>query len=91
MPILESLVMSTPAESVLPLSSAPVFLALYSSLEQTMTVAPLCSVNSLAMARPIPFVEPVTTATLPFSNKSYYGALDILFVYVAPFQVIITY
>jgi hypothetical protein len=90
---LESIVKSTPAESVLPLSSDAGFLALYSSLEHTMTVAPLCSVNSLAMARPISFVEQVTTATLLFSNKIllWYGAFDMLFVYVAPFHVMITY
>jgi hypothetical protein len=42
-------------------------------LEQTIVVAPLFSANSFAIANPIPLVDPVTTATLSFSNN------DILF------------
>ena len=37
-------------------------------LEQTTVVAPLFSANSLAIANPIPLLDPVTTATLSLSG-----------------------
>jgi hypothetical protein len=41
-------------------------------LEHTMTAAPRAA-NSLAISKPMPLLEPVTTATLSFSNWKVYA------------------
>ena len=68
--ILASLVASTLSKSVLPFYRTATLFALPSLLGQIITVAPLCSANSSAIANPIPFAEPVIRAILQFSNKS---------------------
>jgi len=68
--ILASLVTSILSRSVLPFYRTATLFSLPSLLGQIITVAPLCSANSSAIANTIPFAELVIRATFQFSNKS---------------------
>jgi hypothetical protein len=54
----------------LPFYRTATLFVLPSLMGQIITVAPLCSANSSAIANPIPFAEPVIRAIFQFSNKS---------------------
>ena len=69
--ILKLLVTSILAANTLPLICSAAFTACCLFLEQTITVALLLSANSFDIAKPIPLLEPVTTATFPLSDDNY--------------------